>query len=72
MTLGSEDPKARTGVVLAGVHPIEWIGIETCLALLDRLAGADLGGRAVTAFPIVNPDGPCAWRITFATGGGGS
>lgn len=55
--LGSEDPKARTGVVLAGVHPIEWIGIESCLALLDRLAGADLGDRAVIAFPIVNPDG---------------
>lgn len=55
--LGSQEPKARTAVVLAGVHPIEWIGIETCLALLSRLASVDLGERAVVAFPIVNPDG---------------
>lgn len=55
--LGSEAPNARTGVVLSGVHPIEWIGIEACLALLERLAGVDLGDRAVIAFPIVNPDG---------------
>ncbi len=55
--LGSEAPNARTAVVLAGVHPIEWIGIEACLALLERLAGVDLGDRAVIAFPIVNPDG---------------
>lgn len=55
--LGNEAPSARTGVVLAGVHPIEWIGIEACLALLERLAGTDLGERAVVAFPIVNPDG---------------
>jgi Zinc carboxypeptidase len=55
--LGSEEPKARTAVVLAGVHPVEWIGIEVALALLERLAGAELGERAVIAFPIVNPDG---------------
>lgn len=54
---GSEAPAARTSVVLAGVHPIEWIGIESGLALLDRLAATDLGDRAVIAFPIVNPDG---------------
>jgi hypothetical protein len=55
--LGSEDAQARTGVVIAGVHPIEWIGVESCLALLERLAGAELGERAVIAVPIVNPDG---------------
>jgi len=54
---GSEAAEARTSVVLAGVHPIEWIGIESCLALLDRIASVDLGERAVIAFPIVNPDG---------------
>jgi hypothetical protein len=54
---GSEAESARTSVVLAGVHPIEWIGIEACLALLDRVAGAGLEQRAVIAFPIVNPDG---------------
>jgi hypothetical protein len=44
-------------VVLAAVHPIEWIGVEVALALLDRLVHADLAGRAVVAVPIVNPDG---------------
>jgi len=54
---GSDAPNARTAVVLAGVHPIEWIGIESGLALMDQLASADLGERAVIVFPIVNPDG---------------
>lgn len=55
--LGSDDPKARTAVVLSGLHPIEWIGIESSLALLEQLAGADLGERTVIAIPIANPDG---------------
>jgi hypothetical protein len=55
--LGSDDPAARTSVILSAVHPNEWIGIETHLALLDRLVGADLGDRAIISFPIVNPDG---------------
>src|SRR4029079_10755148 len=54
---GSEAEDARTAVVLAGVHPIEWIGIEAWLALMERVAGADLGGRSVIVFPMVNPDG---------------
>jgi hypothetical protein len=55
--LGSDRPDARTAVVLAAVHPIEWIGVEVAMALLDRLAGLDLGDRAVIAVPLVNPDG---------------
>jgi hypothetical protein len=55
--LGDDRPNARTTVVLSAVHPIEWIGVEVCLALLDRLVQADLGGRSVIAVPIVNPDG---------------
>lgn len=55
--LGSEDPRARTTAVLSCVHPIEWIGIEVCFALLERLSAVDLGDRAIVAFPIVNPDG---------------
>ncbi len=55
--LGSEEPSARTSVIVAGVHPIEWIGIETGLALVERLLNEDLGDRTVIAFPIVNPDG---------------
>src|SRR5690606_13029008 len=48
---------ARTTVVLSGVHPMEWIGIETHVRLLQRLARADLRDRALVAIPIVNPDG---------------
>ena len=48
---------SRTAVVLSGIHPTEWIGIETHLAMLARLVGADIGDRAVIAMPIANPDG---------------
>jgi len=55
--LGSGRADARTAVVLSAVHPIEWIGVEVCLALLERLVHADLAGRALVAIPICNPDG---------------
>jgi len=57
--LGKEPRGAltRTAVVLSGVHPTEWIGVETTLRLLDALLGEDLGERSVVAIPIVNPDG---------------
>jgi hypothetical protein len=55
--LGSTDPGARTAAVLSAVHPIEWIGVEVHLALLERLAWADLAGRAIVSVPVVNPDG---------------
>ncbi|MFO0592724.1 MAG: M14 family metallopeptidase [Polyangiaceae bacterium] len=54
---GSTSARARTAAVLAGVHPNEWIGIESALSLMERLTSADLGDRAVLVFPIVNPDG---------------
>ncbi|XXX73607.1 M14 family zinc carboxypeptidase [Sorangium sp. So ce134] len=50
-------PRGRTTVILSGIHPLEWIGIEAHLALLERLATEDLGGRSIFAVPIVNPDG---------------
>ncbi|WP_437542816.1 M14 family metallopeptidase [Sorangium sp. So ce367] len=49
--------RVRTTVILSGIHPLEWIGIEAHLALLERLATQDLGGRSILAVPIVNPDG---------------
>ena len=55
--LGSTQPGARTTVTLSAVHPTEWIGVEVHLAMLERLAGLDLGDRAVIAVPLVNPDG---------------
>ncbi len=52
------NPKAtRVSTVMAGVHPIEWIGVETMLALLDRLAADPPTDRRIIAFPLVNVDG---------------
>jgi zinc carboxypeptidase len=53
----SNGSSARTSVIVAGLHPIEWIGIETAMALLDRLVGADLGTRTLIVLPLSNPDG---------------
>ncbi len=58
--LSSAEPRStlyRTSVILSGVHPNEWIGIETCLALCEQLLGVDLNDRSVIVIPIVNPDG---------------
>ena len=49
---------ARTlGVVIAGLHPIEWIGVETALALAGRLAASPPVDRRVLVVPLANPDG---------------
>jgi predicted deacylase len=48
---------ARTAVLLAGLHPSEWIGVETALVVAERLVGVDLGDRAVLVAPLTNPDG---------------
>jgi hypothetical protein len=47
----------RTSAILAGVHPIEWIGVEVGLALLERLCADPPRDRRVIAFPLVNVDG---------------
>lgn len=58
LRLGGEGPTGRrTSVVLAALHPTEWVGIETALALASRLTGQDLGGRQVVVVPVANPDG---------------
>jgi hypothetical protein len=49
--------RTRTSVIVAGLHPIEWIGVETALTLLEALSEDDLGDRAVLAVPLANPDG---------------
>lgn len=46
-----------TSAILAGLHPIEWIGVEVGLALLARLAAAPPPGRRIVAFPLINVDG---------------
>ncbi len=54
------EPRAsmvRTTVTLSGIHPSEWIGIETHLGLLDRLGGFDGYQRSLIAIVVANPDG---------------
>ncbi|MFO0614622.1 MAG: M14 family metallopeptidase [Polyangiaceae bacterium] len=64
LDVGEVTARGRAAVVLAGVHPNEWIGVEAAFALLERLRGSArwLGadravGRRALVFPIVNPDG---------------
>ena len=51
------DVAPATSVILAGLHPIEWIGVETALALLERLADDPPRDRVITIFPLINVDG---------------
>jgi hypothetical protein len=53
----SSEPHQRTSVVLAGIHPIEWIGIESALALLGLASQHQALDRSIFAVPIANPDG---------------
>lgn len=59
LSLGEPTPteKTRTTVIVSGLHPIEWIGIETSLALISQLREVDLGDRSLMFFPVANPDG---------------
>lgn len=52
-----ERSSARCSVVLSGLHPMEWIGIESCFALLERLVTAGPYGRQIWFVPLANPDG---------------
>ncbi|MEZ4376182.1 MAG: M14 family metallopeptidase [Polyangiaceae bacterium] len=47
----------RCSLVLSGLHPMEWIGVETCFALMDRLNDAPPEDREVWCVPLANPDG---------------
>lgn len=52
------NPEAKNlSVVLAGIHPIEWIGVETALAIAMEHALEPCQDRRVCFFPLVNPDG---------------
>jgi predicted deacylase len=54
VTIGRDGPASA---ILAGIHPIEWIGVEVGLALLDRLIASPPRGRRVIALPLINVDG---------------
>jgi hypothetical protein len=48
---------SRVSVVLGGIHPIEWIGVEVAHGLLARIAACPPIDRRILVVPLVNPDG---------------
>ncbi len=56
LSLGPADAK-RTTALLSGIHPTEWIGIETHLTLFDRLLDRPPTDRRIVSVVIANPDG---------------
>ncbi|MBA3539182.1 MAG: succinylglutamate desuccinylase/aspartoacylase family protein [Deltaproteobacteria bacterium] len=54
--LGPADARRAT-IVIAGIHAMEWIGVETALALLERLAVRPPTDRRIIVVPVANPDG---------------
>ncbi len=50
----------RVSLVLGGIHPIEWIGVEVALGLAERLAAAPPADRRVLIVPVINVDGHAA------------
>jgi len=52
------NPQAsKVSVVIAGIHPIEWIGIEAAYALAENLSKNPSEDRRVCFYPLANPDG---------------
>lgn len=52
------DPGARTiSIVIAGLHAIEWIGVETALAVAERLVHSPPVDRRVLVVALANVDG---------------
>ena len=47
----------RISVVIGGLHAIEWIGVETALALVERISAAPPIDRKVVIIAMANPDG---------------
>ena len=56
LTIGPVDAK-RTTALVSGLHPMEWIGIETHLALLDQLVDRPPTDRRIVSIVTANPDG---------------
>lgn len=56
-TIGERGPAT---LVLAGIHPIEWIGVEVALALAEALAVAPPADRRIVIVPLLNVDGYAA------------
>lgn len=48
---------SRLSIIIAGIHPIEWIGVEVLAKWIERFAANPTPDRRVLVFPIVNVDG---------------
>src|SRR5690348_16045471 len=46
----------KVSLVLAGIHPIEWIGVEVALTLAERIAASPPRDRRVVIVPVINVD----------------
>lgn len=52
------DPAApRASLVVAGLHAMEWIGVETALAIAEDFIAYAPVGRRLILLPLQNPDG---------------
>ncbi|MDX2089595.1 MAG: M14 family zinc carboxypeptidase [Kofleriaceae bacterium] len=56
LELGARDAEDVT-VVLAGIHALEWIGVECGAWLVEKLVVTPPRDRRVVVFPLVNVDG---------------
>lgn len=65
ITVGSGEP---VSLVLGGIHPIEWIGVEVALGLAERFAAAPPRDRRIVIVPVINVDGHAAIAGDLAAG----
>ena len=65
IAIGARGP---TTLVIAGVHPIEWIGVEVARALPAALVAAPPTDRRVVIVPVLNPDGYAAVEADLRAG----
>ncbi|HVK78864.1 MAG TPA: M14 family zinc carboxypeptidase [Kofleriaceae bacterium] len=65
ITIGTGGPAT---LVLGGIHPIEWIGVEVALALAEAAAARPPVDRRVVVVPLINPDGHAAVAADLAAG----
>lgn len=64
---GPEDA-ARVTLVIAGLHAMEWIGVETALALARAWLADPPRDRRLVLLPVLNPDGYAKVERTLRAG----
>jgi predicted deacylase len=70
--IGPRDAKRRS-LVVGGIHAMEWIGVETAIAILeeiiaDRRARGERDDRQIVFFPVLNADGYRASELDLRAG----